>query len=441
MSVPLSERVAIPELGPDDEGREVVVAGWIQETRDLGGIAFVQVREGTDTGQIVLPKKEVDEELVDAFLETNRESVVAVQGTVQETDQAPGGFEILPDEMDVLNEADAPLPMGVVDRVDTELETRIDNRFLDVRREDVQSIFQVRAAALEGGRQWLIDEGFTEITSPNIIGAASEGGTDVFEVQYFEETAYLSQSPQLYKQMMMATGLDRVFEIAKYFRAESHNTTRHLNESSAFDCEVAFVEDEDDVLWVLENLVHAITSYVDEHCTDALEALDHEVTVPDTPFPRVTYDEALDWTEDMVEEEVPWGEDLSTGAEKALGEIMEDKGHEYYFITKYPDECKPFYAMPEPGTELSRSFDLDKSGMEVTSGAQRVHDPDLLEQRIDEMGADKSDFEDYLKPFNYGMPPHGGFGLGLERIVMEMLDLGNIREAVLFPRDRDRLRP
>jgi aspartyl-tRNA synthetase len=441
MSVPLSERVAIPELGPEDEGREVVVAGWIEETRDLGGIAFVQVREGTDTGQVVLRKKKVDEDVIDTFLETNRESVVAVHGTVQETDQAPGGFEILPDTVDVLNEADAPLPMGVVDRVDTELETRIDNRFIDLRSADVQSIFKIRAAALEGGRQWLLEENFTEITSPNIIGAASEGGTDVFEVQYFEDQAYLSQSPQLYKQMMMGTGLDRVFEIAKYFRAETHNTTRHLNESSAFDCEIAFVEDEDDVLWVLENLVHAITSYVDEHCTDELETLDHELTVPETPFPRVTYDEALDWTEDLVEEEVPWGKDLSTEAEKALGEIMQDKGHEYYFITKYPDECKPFYAMPEPGTDLSRSFDLGKSGMEVTSGAQRVHDPDLLEQRIEAMGVDKSDFEDYLKPFDYGMPPHGGFGLGLERIVMEMLDLSNIREAVLFPRDRDRLTP
>jgi aspartyl-tRNA synthetase len=440
MSIPLSERVGIPELGPDDDGREVVVAGWIQEVRDLGGIAFVQLRQGTETGQIVLPKSKVDEETVDTLVEANRESVAAVNGTVQESDEAPGGFEVLPDEAELLNEADAPLPMGVVDRVDTDMDTRLENRFIDVRNPEVQAIFRIRAAAVEGGRQWLQEEGFTEFTSPNIIGAASEGGTDIFEVQYFEETAYLSQSPQLYKQMMMATGLDKVFEIAKYFRAESHNTRRHLNESSAFDCEVAFIDDEEDVLWVLENLVHAITSFVDENCQEELEILDHDVTVPDTPLPRVTYDEALDWTADDVEEEVPWGEDLSTEAEYALGDIMEDKDHEYYFITKYPDECKPFYAQPE-GEELSRSFDLGKSGMEVTSGAQRVHDPDLLRQRIEEMGADTEDFEDYLKPFRYGMPPHGGFGLGIERIVMEMLDLHNIREAVLFPRDRDRLRP
>ncbi len=439
MSIPLDERVAIPDLSADDDGDEVVIAGWIQEVRDLGGIAFVQLREGTSTGQVVLPKKKVSEEIADTLIETNRESVVAVQGTVQESDQAPGGYEVLPSQVEVLNEADAPLPMGVVDKVDTDLDTRIDNRFLDVRRPDVQAIFQIRAAALEGGRRWLIDEGFTEITSPNIIGAASEGGTDVFEVSYFEDTAYLSQSPQLYKQMMMATGLDRVFEIAKYFRAERHNTRRHLNESSAFDCETAFIDDEEDVLWVLENLVHAITSHVAEHCTDELEVLGKDVHVPETPFERVTYDEALDWTQDRVEEEVPWGEDLSTEAEYALGEIMADKGHEYYFITKYPDACKPFYAMPEG--ELSRSFDLGHKGMEVTSGAQRVHDPDQLEARIQEMGVDASDFEDYLKPFRYGMPPHGGFGLGLERVVMEMLELENIREAVLFPRDRSRLRP
>ncbi len=440
MSISLSERVGIPELGPGDDGREVVVAGWIQEVRDLGGIAFVQLRQETETGQIVLPKSKVDEDVVDTLVEANRESVVAVRGLVQESDEAPGGYEVLPEEAQILNEAEAPLPMGVVDRVDTDLDTRIENRFIDVRQPEIQSIFSIRSAALAGGRNWLLEEDFTEIHSPNIIGAASEGGTDVFEVQYFEETAYLSQSPQLYKQMMMGTGLDRVFEIAKYFRAESHNTRRHLNESSAFDCEIAFIEDEEDVLWVLENLVHAITSHVAETCTEELEILDHDVTVPKTPFPRVTYDEALDWTAEDIEEEVAWGEDLSTEAEYALGDIMADKGHEYYFITKYPDACKPFYAQPE-GDELSRSFDLGKSGMEVTSGAQRVHDPDLLRERIEAMGAETSDFEDYLKPFRYGMPPHGGFGLGIERIVMEMLDLQNIREAVLFPRDRDRLRP
>ncbi len=439
MSIPLSERVAIPELSADDDGDEVVIGGWIQEVRDLGGIAFVQIREGTSTAQVVLPKKKVTEEVAEALIETNRESVVAVKGTVQESDEAPGGFEVLPDAVEVLNEAKAPLPMGVVDKVDTDVDTRIDNRFMDVRRPEVQAIFKIRAAAMEGGRRWLMEEGFTEITSPNIIGAASEGGTDVFEVTYFEDSAYLSQSPQLYKQMMMATGLDRVFEIAKYFRAERHNTRRHLNESSAFDCEVAFIDDEDDVLWVLENLVQAITRHVDEHCTEELAALDKEVHVPETPLPRVTYDEALDWTEGEIDEEVPWGEDLSTEAEYALGDIMEEKRHEYYFITKYPDASKPFYAMPDG--ELSRSFDLGHKGMEVTSGAQRVHDPDLLEQRIKETGLDTSDFEDYLKPFHYGMPPHGGFGLGLERIVMEMLELPNIREAVLFPRDRSRLRP
>lgn len=440
MSIRLSDRVGIPELGPEDDGDEVVIAGWLQEVRDLGGIAFVQIREGTHTGQVVLPKKKVDEELADTLIDTHRESVVAIKGTVQESDQAPGGFEVLPSAVEVLNEAEAPLPMGVIDKVETEIDTRLDNRFMDVRRPEVQAIFRVRSAALEGGRNWLREEGFTEIHSPNIIGAASEGGTDVFEVQYFEESAYLSQSPQLYKQMMMSTGLDKVFEIAKYFRAERHNTRRHLNESSAFDCEVAFIDDEEDVLWVLENLVHAITSHVDETCQDQLDLLDKEVTVPETPFPRVTYDEALDWTADMVEEEVEWGDDLSTEAEHALGDVMADKGHEYYFITKYPDACKPFYAQPE-GDELSRSFDLGKSGMEVTSGAQRVHDPDLLESRLNEMDLDVSDFEDYLKPFHYGMPPHGGFGLGIERIVMEMLELQNIREAVLFPRDRDRLRP
>lgn len=439
MSIPLKERTSISELSAEMDGQEVVLGGWIQEVRDLGGIAFVQLRQGMDVCQVVLPKKKVDEDIADAFIETHRESAVALRGKIQASDQAPGGFEVLPLEVEVLNESAAPLPMGVVDRVETELDTRIDNRFLDVRNPEVQAIFRIRSAALEGGRAWFRENGFTEIHSPNIIGAASEGGTDVFEVQYFEDTAYLSQSPQLYKQTMMATGLDKVFEVAKYFRAESHNTRRHLNESTAFDCEVAWVDDEDDVLWVLEHLVQAIWQHVADTCQEELDLLDVEIDVPETPFPRVTYDEALDWTSDMVEEEVPWGEDLSTEAEKALGEVMGDKGHDFYFITKYPEACKPFYAMPDG--ELSRSFDLGHRGMEVTSGAQRVHDPEMLEDRLKAKGLEVGDFDDYLKPFKYGMPPHGGFGLGIERIVMEMLGLKNIREAVLFPRDRTRLSP
>ncbi len=439
MTLTLKDRTRLADLSAEMDGEEVTVAGWIQDVRDLGGIAFVQLRDGLDVAQIVLPKKKVGEEIAGAFIDTHRESVVALKGKVQASDQAPGGFEVLPTEVEILNQAEAPLPMGVIDKVDTELETRIDNRFMDVRNPEVQAIFRVRAAVLQGGRTWFSDNGFTEIHSPNIIGTASEGGTDVFKVQYFEDEAYLSQSPQLYKQTMMATGIGGVFEVAKYFRAERHNTTRHLNESTAFDCEVPFIDDEEDVLWVLEHLVQAIWQHVADTCTDELDLLGVEVNVPETPFPRVTYDEAIEWTQDQVDEEVPWGEDLSRETERVLGEIMAEKGHDFYFITKYPEACKPFYAMPDG--ELSRSFDLGHKGMEVTSGAQRVHDPAMLEERLKAKDLEIGDFDDYLKPFKYGMPPHGGFGLGIERLVMELLGLKNVREAVLFPRDRTRLSP
>ncbi|MGH2669189.1 MAG: aspartate--tRNA(Asn) ligase, partial [bacterium] len=341
-------------------------------------------------------------------------------------------------EARVLNEAGAPLPLGVVDRVGIDLDTRLDNRFMDVRRPEVQAIFRIRSAVLAGGRSHLLSQQFTEVHTPNIIATSSEGGTELFPVQYFEQKAYLSQSPQLYKQMLMATGLDRVFEVAKYFRAESHNTTRHLNESTAFDCEMAFIDSEEDVMRVLERLVQAIWRHVHDTCVPQLAVLGRTLAVPEVPFPRVTYDEARALVAPKGID-VPWGEDLSREAEKVLGDVMAEKGHAFYFITRYPKKAKPFYAHPEG--EVSRSFDLAHAGMEVTSGAQRVHDPRMLEENLKAKGLDPAAFEDYLKAFRYGMPPHGGFGLGVERLCMEMLGLDNVREAVLFPRDRTRLRP
>ncbi len=450
MPVSLRERKYALDISPTAlGGQDVVVAGWAQEIRDLGGVAFVILRDRSGTLQIVLPKKKLDAAFVDRFVKLARESVIAVRGEVKPSDKARNGYEILPKELVVLNEAEAPLPLGVVDKVDADLETRLDNRFMDLRKPEIQAIFKVRSALVKAGIDSFTRMGFVQVHTPRIIGASSEGGTDLFPVKYFEKDAFLSQSPQLYKQMLMATGLDRQFEVATYFRAEKHNSYRHLNEVTAFDVEMAFVESEEDVMRVLETAVRDMWAAVAAESAKDLALIGKSVTVPEIPFPRVAYDEALalvnaskKWTNDKGEAaEIPWGEDLNAAAEKVLGDVMKERGHEFYFITKYPEAIRPFYTFAEDDSPYSRSFDLEHAGLEVTSGAQRQHDPAKLVARIRRKGLNPDDFRDYLKPFRYGMPPHGGFGLGIDRLTMEVLGLPNVREATLFPRDRTRLAP
>lgn len=450
MPVNLRDRKYALDIDPKAmDGQDVVVAGWIQETRDMGGIAFVILRDRTGTLQLVLPKKKLDAALVEQFVTPQRESVIAVLGTVKASEKARNGYEVLPKEMTLLNESAAPLPLGVVDKVEADLDTRLDNRFLDLRKPEIQAIFKVRSVLVKAGIDSFTRQSFVQVHTPRIIGASSEGGTDLFAVKYFEKDAYLAQSPQLYKQMLMATGLDRQFEVATYFRAEKHNSYRHLNEVTAFDVEMAFVEDEEDVMRVLETAVRDMWQAVHDESQKELALLGKAVDVPALPFPRLTYDEALKlvnqtgkWRNDKGEAaEIPHGDDLNASAEKILGEVMRERGHAFYFITKYPEEIRPFYTFVEDDGKTTRSFDLEHAGLEVTSGAQRQHDPKKLEERLRHKGLDPEDFQDYLKPFRYGMPPHGGFGLGIDRLTMEVLGLTNVREAVLFPRDRTRLAP
>ncbi|HWG89486.1 MAG TPA: aspartate--tRNA(Asn) ligase [Candidatus Thermoplasmatota archaeon] len=449
MAVDLSKRKYALDVGASDHNQEVVVAGWIQEVRDMGGIAFVILRDRTGTLQVVLPKKKLEASLVESLTGLNRESVVAIRGTVKPSEKARNGYELLPSEVRLLAKAEAPLPIGVVDKVETDIDTRLDNRFMDLRKPEVQAIFKVRSTLVKAGIDSFTRQGFFQVHTPRIIGASSEGGTDLFPVQYFEKKAFLAQSPQLYKQMLMATGMDRQFEVATYFRAEKHNSYRHLNEITAFDVEMAFIESEEDVMHVLETAVRDMWQAVATERAAELQMLGKTVTVPSLPFTRIPYEEARRlvneskrWLNEKGEPaEIPYGEDLNAAAEKVLGEIMKERGIEFYFITKYPEQIRPFYTFVEDDVPISRSFDLEHAGLEVTSGAQRQHDVEKLVARIRHKGLDPEDFQDYIKPFRYGMPPHGGFGLGIDRLTMEVLGLPNVREAVLFPRDRTRLAP
>ncbi|MBW3582852.1 MAG: aspartate--tRNA(Asn) ligase [Euryarchaeota archaeon] len=438
------------EVNEADDGTTQTIAGWLQDVRLMGNLAFLVIRDRTGIAQATVLKKKVPE-LHELAGQIQRESAVSITGTVQMSDKAKLGWEILPDNIQVLNESEAPLPMGVVDRVGVDLDTRLDNRFLDVRRPEVAAIFKIRHEVIHAAGEYLRDKGFLEIHTSCINAASSEGGTEVYKFQYFEKEAFLAQSPQLYKQMMMATGFDRVFEFARYFRAEKHNTTRHLNESTAIDFEMAWIQNEEDVMKVIEGLMNAIWTAVHEKRQEELALVGAEVPIPKLPFLRITYTDAIEKInkaslngDRKLDKPLEFGDDIGTEAERILGDVLMKEGHDFYFITKWPLAPKPFYVHPEGkdmGSKLCRGFDLDYRGVELLSGAQRIHEPELLKEGIKRVGLDPTDFEGYLTSFRYGMPPHGGCGIGIERILMQMLGLPNIREAVLFPRDRTRLYP
>lgn len=424
------------QITPGMDKCTVTITGWVHEIRDLGGIAFLVVRDREGLAQVTLFKKAMEQEVLDTVKGLSRESVVSVTGTIQKMAQAPNGYEVIPKDITVLSHAASPLPMDTTGKVDADLDTRLDARFMDTRRPRTQAIFRIRHIVLRCIREFLSKDGFVEITTPKVVATATEGGTALFPITYFEREAFLNQSPQLFKQLMMSGGLDRVYEIAPIFRAEEHDTRRHLNEASSIDIEASFI-DQKDVMAILENLVNHVYNEVAEIGAKYLETLGVELEIPELPFKRITYDKAINIA-GANGEDLEWGDDLSTEAEHIIGKTV----GEHYFIVDWPTKIKPFYAMPyEDKPELCKAFDMMHPRMELSSGAQRVHNYDLLKTRIEEQGLNPDGFEFYLNAFRYGMPPHSGWGLGTERLLMTMLGIENIREVVLFPRDRRRLSP
>jgi nondiscriminating aspartyl-tRNA synthetase len=386
-------------------------------------------------------KDEMDDDLVETGLGVQRESVISVTGAVEEEPRAPTGVEITPESLDVIAEADPELPLDPSGKVDAELPTRLDNRTLDARKDSVKAIFEIRSEVLRATRETFRDLDATEINSPKIVATGTEGGTELFPISYFGQEAFMNQSPQLFKQLVAGSGVERVFEIGPIFRAEEHNTPRHLNEAISIDFESSFY-DHHEAMDAAEAVVTSAYEAVAENCQDQLEALDlaEDFEVPEGDFPRITYREALDRVNATgeLDEELEWGDDLSTEAEHLLGE---DVGR-HHFIMGWPSEIKPFYIMDTEDDEtVSTGFDLNHPRMELVSGGQREHRYEELVAGFEQQGLDPEEFEYYTKMFKYGMPPHAGWGMGADRLVTTMLDLDNIREAVLFPRDRQRLSP
>ena len=418
----------------------VTVSGWVQDIRNLGGISFVILRDRFGTLQITLPKKKVDPELFAVLTTLPRESVVSVTGEVKESNQTELGVEIIPSSFVLESEAGTPLPLGVVDKVNAEMDTRLNHRFMDLRKPEVRAVFELKSLMMRLITEAMEVKGFVQVCTPKIGASGAEGGATLFKVDYFGKPAYLAQSPQLYKQMLMSTGLDRVFEMAPAFRAENSNTNRHVTEFISFDGEMSWIGSMADVMSMMEEIMDHVIRGLKEKGAHWLSVMGKEIAVPVRPYPVLTYSECLAMVNGAG---LPLkdGDDLGTEGEKIVGDIMSQKGYDMYFIAEYPSEAKPFYIMEKDGTEYCMSFDLDYKGQEISSGGQREHRYDRLVERMEKLGLDPEDFGFYLDAFRYGMPPHGGWGIGIERVLVKMLDLPNVREAILFPRDPSRLSP
>lgn len=428
------QRTYIKDLFGMKQGDVVSLKGWVYDSRDLRKVRFIILRDMTGRVQVTGISSETAPEIFEMMSKISRESAVEVVGKVQDSKQAQGGKEILPEKLTVLAEAANPLPMDVTDYSKTELPIRLDFRFLDLHREKAQAIFRIQSSILQAYREFMIKEKAIEALFPSIISASSEGGTELFKAKYFEKEIFLSQSCQLYKQML-ACSMEKVFAVFTVWRAEKHNTIRHLNESRQMDYEEAFADDKK-VMDVLGRCVQYMVKYVLENNQKELDLLGVKLVVPGVKY--LTFQE----TKDLLKGKAHIGEDdLNGESEKALGEMFPDT---VVFVYDWPLSGKPFYIWPkdgDPKAKLSNGFDAIYKGMEISSGGQRVHKPELLAERLKVKGLNPEDFKSYIDSFRYGAPPHAGWGMGVERITMLMLGLDNIREAVLFPRDRDRLTP
>jgi nondiscriminating aspartyl-tRNA synthetase len=430
------------QITPELDGKQVTVMGWTHVLRDKGKIKFLILRDEHGSVQITIPQKKVSEEVFEVSGQLKPETAISVTGNVVATTQLASGAEIIPTEIRIINTADR-IPIDVVEgKVDIDLDTRLNNRILDLRKPTINAIFRIQHSLVRFAREYLENNDFVEIHTPKLVAEATEGGANLFEVKYFERKAYLAQSPQFYKQLMLLAGFGRVFEIAPVFRAEKHNTRRHINEYTSFDFEMAWISGVEDVMKMEEQMLHHTFTKTKEHAAAELELLGVDLVIPKLPFKRVKYAEAIDLV-NAAGKDLSVNDDLDPESEQLLGQIFPEKfGTDMVFITHYPLELRPAYTMPSLTDEgMTESFDLTYKGMEITTGGQRIHIYDLLVERFKAKGFKPSDFSFYLDPFKYGAPPHGGLGLGVERLTMQLLGIDNIREATLLPRDRDRLTP
>lgn len=415
-------------------GERVLVKGWAHRIRALKSVSFVVLRDRSGMVQCVLDKSFELSKL-------RNEAVVEVEGRVQMGRNSLHDYELAAESLKILSEVKEELPIEInKDNVEASLEVILNNRVLSLRNEKKNAIFKVQHIVVEGFREFLSKEGFTEIFTPKIVAEGAEGGTALFKLDYFGRDAYLAQSPQFYKQMMVAAGYERVFEIGNFFRAEEHDTNRHLNQFTSMDLEMGFIEDENDVMAVEEELLKYILDKLETKGMQYFKLLEAELPSMPKSIPRIEFSEAVRILKENYNKIIS-DIDLDPEGEKLISKFAREELHsDFIFVTNYSRDKRPMYTMPK-GETGTKSFDLIFRGMEITSGGQRIHDYDMLVESFKRKGLNHEDFHSYVEVFKYGVPPHGGLAIGLERFLALLLGINNVRETSLFPRDKHRLVP
>ncbi|MBI4979923.1 aspartate--tRNA(Asn) ligase [Candidatus Woesearchaeota archaeon] len=422
-------------------GQEVLVQGWVQEVRNLSKIKFVILRDRTGDMQTLALQTDTEPDSFALIDTLTKESVVEIIGIPKENKESRWEIEVLIKKLSIISMAEVPLPTDNTDKSQTQIDKRLDYRFLDVRNVKKNAIFKVRSKLVKIVTNFFDKNGFTNINTPKMTTIGVESGAELFEVNYFGKPVYLAQSPQVYKQMFVVGGFERVYEIAPVFRAEKSHTMRHLTEFTGVDFEMGFIQDEHDVMDFIEKMVKDLLKNVKKEAAAELGMLGVELSLP-KKIPRLTMAAAKKL---LAEKGKTFSEDadLDSESEKLLGELIKEKyNSEFVFITNYPWAVKPFYHMKsEKFPNTTKSFDLLYNGVEIASGSQREHRVEVWRAQAREKGLDPATMTKYEELFRYGCPPHGGAGFGLDRITHRLLKLDNIREAVLLPRDPERVSP
>lgn len=432
------EEAELEDLLKAEEGTTIILEGAVHSIRDMGEIAFVILRKREGLIQTVWEEEKTDMELS----EIREGDYIHVTGQIKDEERAPHGKEVRLSTIRHLSHVSCPLPLPIDKwKLNTSLEAKLDRRSLSLRNIRERARFRIQEGIVRGFRDFLYEQGFTEIHTPKIGAKSAEGGANMFRLSYFHRPAVLQQSPQLYKQMMVGV-FDRVFETGPVFRAEKHNTRRHLNEYTSLDFEMGYIHSFLDICAMETGFLQYTMNLLEKEYSKELKLLN--ITLPDVEkIPHVRFDEAKRLVSEKYNRKIRNPFDLEPEEEELIGKYFkEEYNADFVFVTHYPSKKRPFYAMDDPeDTRYTLSFDLLYHGLEITTGGQRIHDLSMLEEKIQEKGMTEEGLEQYLDAFRFGMPPHGGLGIGLERLTMQLLGEDNVREACLFPRDMSRLEP
>ncbi len=423
------------------KAQEKHFSGFVSDVRKLKSMTFIILNTFEGYRQVTIKDESASLDIKKTLDELTRQSCIEVWGDERDDPTRKGRKEIIPSRISIIAKAETPLPLDPSGKTKADPETQLDWRSLHLREPGIRAIFQLQSKVLQGFQNYFLDNGFLQVFTPSLMGQPSESGSELFTVAYFKKEAFLRQDPQLHRELAIVGGLDRIFEIGPSWRAELSHTTRHLTEHRTCAAEIAYIKDERDIIRLEEEMIASTFKFVKENCKEQLDLFGVDLQVPKTPFPVLEFPGIYDILSEY-NKKIPKGSDYDREGEEILSRYVKEKyKSDIYFINKFPFDVKPFYVMREEGTPWARSIDLEYKGVEMSSGGQREHRHDKLLEQIKEKKMDPSKLEWFTKFFRYGAPTMGGFSIGIERLTMQILNLENVRQAVLFPRDTERLVP